>query len=764
MTATEQSEPAKPRLAMRLLTWARSLHLGRVLAVSLSVAAVISVSGTFAAIRGIPPFGSAPGQVLLWLYADLIVLLVLAAVIGWRVVALWVERRRGSAGSQLHVRLVRLFGLVSVVPAIIVAIASVIFFNFGLQSWLSGQVRTALEQSVAVAKAYLYEHKQNIRADVLAMAKDLNRNAIALENSPTLFGRVVNFQSSVRELSEAVVFDGSGEVLARTEFSYLLEIDPIPPDALDRARKGEVAIMTSVDEDRVRALVRLDGFLDRYLYVGRVIDPKVLAHTTKTRGAVERFERLEFRRADMQISFAMVYAGLALVLLLASSWVGLLMASQLSRPLSALIAATERVRSGDLTARVPDLTAPDEFGSLSRAFNRMTNDLQENRRELLEANRQMDDRRRFTEAVLEGISAGVIGLDENGVINLPNRSAGDFLGIDPDKMIGRPLVEIVPEISDLLQQAQVQRGDRPVEAELKLQRAKETLTLLVRIVVEREQQDISGYVITFDDVSDLVVAQRKAAWADVARRIAHEIRNPLTPIQLSAERLKRKYLTEITSDRETFITCTDTIVRHVGDIGRMVDEFSNFARVPKPVIRVENISDLCRQAVFLQRNSGRNVEIVTELPKGTVYFRCDGRQMVQALTNLLLNSTDAIEGREGENLPPGRIMVRLIQEEDRVTIEVEDNGRGLPGEARERLTEPYFTTRKKGTGLGLAIVKKIMEDHNGQLILDDAPNGGARARLVLHGAPVDAEIAEAAAADEEDQRMRAREHSLTARR
>ncbi|MDH3702824.1 MAG: HAMP domain-containing protein, partial [Alphaproteobacteria bacterium] len=398
----------------RLLTWARSLHVGRVLAVSLAVAALIAVSGTFAAIRGIAPFGSAPGQVLLWLYADLIVLLILAAVIGWRVVALWVERRRGSAGSQLHVRLVRLFGLVSVVPAIIVAVASVIFFNFGLQSWLSSQVRTALEQSVAVAKAYLHEHKQNIRADVLAMAKDLNRNAIALENNPALFGRVVNFQSSVRELSEAVVFDGSGEVLARSGFSYLLEIDPIPSNELDKARKGEVAIMTSVDEDRVRALVRLDGFLDRYLYVGRVIDPKVLAHTTRTRGAVERFKRLEFRRADMQISFALVYAGLALVLLLASSWVGLLMASQLSRPLSALIAATERVRAGDLTARVPDLTAPDEFGSLSRAFNRMTSDLRENRRELLEANRQMDDRRRFTEAVLEGISAGVIGLDEKG--------------------------------------------------------------------------------------------------------------------------------------------------------------------------------------------------------------------------------------------------------------------------------------------------------------------------------------------------------------
>lgn len=742
MSATEQTDTTTLNFVGRIIGWARSLQLGRILAVSLSVAAIATVSGTFAAIRGIPPFDSDPEHVLLWLYADLIVLLVLAAVITWRVVALWVQRRRGSAGSQLHVRLVRLFGFVSVVPAIIVALASIVFFNFGLQSWLSEQVRTVLEQSVAVAKAYLHEHKQNIRADVLAMAKDLNSNAINLENNPAMFNRVVSFQSRLRELSEAVVFDGSGEVLARSGFTYLLEIDPIPTEEFAKARKGAVAIMTSVDEDRVRALVRLDGFLDRYLYVGRVVDPKVLAHTTMTRGAVERFERLEFKRADMQISFALVYAGLALVLLLAASWVGLLMATQLSRPLSALIAATERVRAGDLSARVSERVAPDEIGTLSRAFNRMTNDLEENRGELLEANRQIDDRRRFIEAVLEGVSAGVIGLDEAGVINLLNGSAADYLDLRTEIPVGRRLDEFVPEMAGLVDDARRQRGNRPLEAEIRVQHAKETRTLLVRVAVEREAREITGYVITFDDVSELIGAQRKAAWADVARRIAHEIRNPLTPIQLSAERLKRKYLGEISSDRDTFITCTDTIVRHVGDIGRMVDEFSSFARVPAPIIRIENISDLCRQAVFLQRNAERNIEIQTEMPDETVYFRCDGRQLVQALTNLLLNSVEAIEGREGSDLPPGRIVLRLEVENDRMIIDVEDNGRGLPEEARERLTEPYFTTRMKGTGLGLAIVKKILEDHNGRLILGDAPHGGTRARLEFTGAPVDAETAE----------------------
>lgn len=736
MSVSEHLVPGAPRRMERLAAWAASVHVGRILAISLAVAAVVAVSGTFAAIRGFPPFGSGPSQVLLWLYADLIVLLLLAAVIAWRVVALWVERRRGSAGSRLHVRMVRLFGFVSVVPAIIVALASVVFFNFGLQSWLSTQVRTVLEESVAVAEAYLYEHKQNIRADVLAMAQDLSRDVVSLEANPGLFARVVDFQSRVRELSEAVVFDGSGAVRARSGFSYLLEIDPIPPSAMELARKGEVAIVTGEDDDRVRALVRLDGFLDMYLYIGRVVDPKVVAHTTKTRGAVERFERLEFQRADMQISFALVFVGIALVLLLAASWVGLMMASQLSRPLSALIAATERVRAGDLTARVPERGAPDEIGSLSRAFNRMTNDLEQNRRELLEANRQLDQRRRFTEAVLEGVSAGVIGLDEQYRVNLPNASASELLGLTADRMVGQPLGELVPEMDVLLRGAHRLRSGRPVEAEVRLQRAKETRTLMVRVAVERDGQETKGFVVTFDDLSELVAAQRKAAWADVARRIAHEIRNPLTPIQLSAERLKRKYLGEIKSDPETFVTCTDTIVRHVGDIGRMVEEFSSFARVPAPVMRLENLTDLCRQTIFLQRTAHGNISIAAELPDEAVYYRCDGRQLSQALTNLLLNAAEAIDGREGEALPRGKITVRLVNQEGTTAIEVEDNGKGLPHEARERLTEPYFTTRLKGTGLGLAIVKKILEDHGGGLRLDDSPSGGARVRLELPGDPV----------------------------
>ncbi len=716
---------------------------GRIFAVSLSVGALLAGIATYAALTGAPPIGDSPDLVLILLNVDLALLLLLMVVVARRIVAVWSERRRGSAGSRLHVKLVVLFGLVSVVPAIIVAVFSLLFFNFGVESWFSDRVRTALKESVAAAETYLYEHKQNIRADVLAMARDLNLDAPLLVNNPRRFSQALSLQATVRELTEAIVFDGSGQVLARSGMTYLLEFEPIPKDAIETARAGEVAILTSEYDDRVRALVRLDGLVDAFLYVGRFVDPVVLGHMKRTKSAVAQFEKLEIERADLQISFALIFVVVGLLLLLAAVWVGLMFATQLSRPISALITATEKVRAGDFSVRVPENLASDEVGSLSRAFNRMTNELETSRRELIEANLQLDERRRFTEAVLAGVSAGVIGLDENGIINLPNRSASELLGFEVDEVVGHPLAEVVPEMAELLERARRERRDRPIDGEIRIKRGSETRTFVVRVATEWEENEIKGFVVTFDDVSELLTAQRKAAWADVARRIAHEIKNPLTPIQLSAERLKRKYENAIADDRETFAICTDTIIRHVEDIGRMVDEFSSFARMPAPVMRIENLSDLCRQMVFLQRNGHPDIEFVTELPEEPIYLRCDGRQIGQALTNLLQNAIEAISGREGSGLPPGRVVVRLRHADDRTVIEVEDNGKGLPAEERERLTDPYVTTRKSGTGLGLAIVKKIMEDHGGRLVLEDAPERGACVRLELYGVPIRPEDREA---------------------
>jgi two-component system, NtrC family, nitrogen regulation sensor histidine kinase NtrY len=725
----------------RLRLWADRVHLAGKLAIALTVAAVASGFATYGALTG-AGFAADPGTVLLLLNLDLILLLLLGAVVARRIVQLWAERRRGSAGSRLHVRLVVMFSALAAAPAIVVALFSALFFNLGVQSWFSDRVRIALRESIAVAEAYLEEHRNTIRADILAMTADLN--AELNNEGPTFItnqrriDQFINAQADIRNLPEVVLFSDQGQVYGKSRLTLSVAFGIIPNWALQKAREGEVVILTPEDDevggtltDRVRALARVEHLGGVYLMVGRFVEEKVVAHVERTSAAVAAYESLEGRRSGLQITFAMVFVMVALLLLLAAVWTGLLFATRLVQPIAALSAAAERVRSGDLSVRVEEGTSDDELGSLSRAFNRMTSQLQTQRGELVEANRQIDDRRRFTEAVLSGVSAGVVGLDADGKINLPNRSATVLLSTDLDRMIGRDFREAVPEMAVLFDAARAD-PNRLAQNEVAIQRGGRRRTLLVRIAGERVAGGTIGFVVTFDDVTELEAAQRKAAWADVARRIAHEIKNPLTPIQLSAERLKRKYLGEITSDPETFRICTETIVRQVSDIGRMVDEFSSFARMPAPVMRSEDLVELVRQTVFLQRNARQEIAFETELPDHPVRLPLDQRQVGQALTNLLQNAVDAIHGRDpAAELAPGRIVVHVQKGEGQVAVAVEDNGKGLPADNRDRLTEPYVTTRSKGTGLGLAIVKKIMEDHGGELMLADRPEGGAIVTLIF---------------------------------
>jgi two-component system nitrogen regulation sensor histidine kinase NtrY len=720
-------------LSGRVRRWADRVGLGRKVTVALAIAALASGVATYAAVTGAPFFGPRDGSVLLLLNINLILLLLLGAVVAKRLVEVWTQRRRGLAGSRLHVRLVVLFSLVAVAPTIIVAIFSYLFLSLGLQAWFSERVRTALTESLAVAEAYLHEHQQVIRADVLAMASDLNRQASFLNFNPTGLAQVVNAQAALRSLNEVVIFDISGRVLARSGFSFSLEFGLIPEWAMQRARDGDVAVLTGDNEDRVRALVRLEQFPGAFLYVGRFVESQVLSHMEQTQGAVAKYERLEGQRSGFQITFALVFLVVAMLFLFAAVWVGINFATQLAKPISGLIEAAERVRSGDLAARVQEGEGDQEFASLSRAFNRMTSQLQSQQSELIEANRQLDQRRRFTETVLAGVSAGVIGLDQLGRVNLPNRSASLLLSTELDHEIGQDLAEVVPEMAELLDAAS-RRPDRLAQSQIQITRRGRTHVLLVRIAAEQEEHgEAKGYVVTFDEVTELLAAQRKAAWADVARRIAHEIKNPLTPIQLSAERLRRKYLREIRSDPETFSICTDTIIRHVEDIGRMVDEFSSFARMPAPVIKNENLLEICRQALFLQRNAHLDIDFEMIGPDNSPIVACDARLIGQALTNLLKNAVESIQGRSGADaeLPRGQIIVRVPAEDGQSVVTVEDNGKGLPEQERERLTEPYVTTRAKGTGLGLAIVKKIMEEHGGGLSLEDRNGGGAVVKLVF---------------------------------
>jgi two-component system, NtrC family, nitrogen regulation sensor histidine kinase NtrY len=711
--------------------WSRlkRVDVERRLALLLTISAVAAGLATYWVISRAPPYGPDVGTVLILLNLDLVLLLLLGVVIARRLVQLVLQLRQGSAGSRLHTRLVLLFSGVAVTPAIIVAVFSVFFLSSGLENWFSERVRNALENSMNVAEAYLQEHKENIRADALAMAADLNRESASLDFNPARLRQVVNAQAALRSLTEAIVFDGSGRVLARTGLSFTMEIEQLPRDALERAFQGEVVELTSDTEDRVRALVRLDGFGDAYLFIGRFVDAKVLGYMERTQNMVSAYERMQSERSGIQITSALIFMIVALLLLFASMWIGLALANQLVTPIGRLITAANRVRSGDLLARVPeDGPESDEFVMLSRAFNRMTTQLESQRRELIAANQQLDERRRFTETVLAGVSAGVIGIDTERRIVLPNQAAQDFLDEDGEGLVGRRIDEVLPGVGKLFEAAAQHPGE-VVERQLSLVRRGREQTLLARLSPQRDGGRILGYIVTFDDISDLLSAQRQAAWAEVARRIAHEVKNPLTPIRLSAERLERKYLGQIGQDQEAFKKSVGTIVRQVDTIGRLISEFSAFARMPAPVLRDENLDELVRDAVVLQQPAWPRIRFTTDMPEERpIRLTCDGPKVSQAITNLLQNSINALS--EGAQDHAGEVTVRVRRGDAAVVVEVEDNGPGFPSN-RERLFEPYVTTRAKGTGLGLAIVKKIMEEHGGSVELLAGEAHGALVRLTF---------------------------------
>jgi two-component system nitrogen regulation sensor histidine kinase NtrY len=490
---------------------------------------------------------------------------------------------------------------------------------------------------------------------------------------------------------------------------------------------GDVAVLNAGNGTRVRAVVQLNATPPLLLLIDRPVDPQILEHMARVEEAVAEYERLDHNRSGLQVTFVLIFGLLAMLVLFAAVLFGLVMANQIVRPLGQLILAAERVRAGDLAVRVAEIETEDEVAGLSRAFNRMIGQLAAQRAELMNAYSQIDERRRFTETVLSGVSAGVIGLDAKGLIELPNHAASELLERELLGAIGSPLTRIVPEFSALIALA-LCGPERVRTAEVQIGPPSRRRTLIVRIGADRTASRTSGFVVTFDDITELQAAQRKAAWADVARRIAHEIKNPLTPIQLAAERLKKRFTREITSDPETFAQCADTIVRQVADIGRMVDEFSAFARMPQPVIRPEDIGRLAREALVLQQAARTHIAWQIDIPSVGPVAPCDRRLIGQALTNLLQNAADAIAARPGA----GCISLKVWADNDSIHVAVADDGIGLPPTDRERLTEPYVTHKPKGTGLGLAIVKKVMEDHQGAIVLEErADTFGTIATLSL---------------------------------
>ncbi len=732
--AIEQPDKSSNRMN-RIAAWFGKGRNARRIAYLIAAGAM--VSGTATAMSMIGESYNLQ-QVLYLLYIDMIFMLLLAGLVITKLALLFQEHRRGQAGAGIHTHLVIIFSLIAVTPAVMVAIFAAIYFNVGLQGWFSDRVKAAIDGSAQVAIAYLYEHKQNIRSDAASMANDLNRDVARLIGKPELFSRFLTVQSGIRGVSEAIVVDSGGRVLARSMLSQALEFELAPQWAFNQALTGEIVVLTSDQDDRVRAVVNLNRFVDAFLLIGRLVDPLVVEHVARVERGASQYKEFEEKRSGLQITFVVLFIVVAILVLLAAAWVGLNLATQFATPIGRLIGAAEQIRDGNLEVSLPETSSLPEIDTLMRTFNKMSNQLVTQKNGLLEANRLLDERRQFTETVLSGVSAGVIGLDNKGNINLPNRSASELIGTDLTTKIGSDLTQVIPEMADLLKAAMC-NPERMCQAEIHIERKNHNQILLVKITAERRDDDeIIGFVVTFDDITELQSAQRQAAWADIARRIAHEIKNPLTPIQLSAERLNRKYLKEITSDKETFQICTDTIIRQVGDIGRMVDEFSAFARMPEPSIHLENLSEFCHQTAILERNRNTNVKVTFSSTKDDIMFNCDRTQITQALTNLLKNASESITERlvnTTTNNAPGEVTVILTRDDSpsgpKITITVEDNGIGLPNKNRERLTEPYVTNREKGTGLGLAIVKKIVEDHHGELLLLDNKDTGARISMIF---------------------------------
>ena len=651
---------------------------------------------------------------------DILAVTVLLFFVGRQVFQLIRERRNRLAGYQLHWKLVTLFGVITVFPAVIVIAFSYFVLDFSLRGWFNERISTAINESVTVADAYLEEHILSVRGQILAMANDINREASSLSGNRRAFDAFLTNQAGVRNLSEALVMDSTGRVIAHSRFAYAVTFSSLGEDFYSSARDGDVAITRTDITNRIRAGVRLNQFVDAYLLVGRFIDPNVSGAVDRTQIAVTEYQSLDIRQLDLKVSFAILFGMVALLLVLGSVWVGINFANAIILPLGAVIQVAEQVRAGNLASRVPFVKTNDEIAQLGVSFNRMLEEVARNREELVEANRQIDKRREFTEAVLAGVSSGVIGIDENKFITLPNLSALEMLGLTRAETIGRKLVDIVPELEHLLENAD-KPGRRNKEQNVEVDRNGVKRNLLVRVTTETVARRIVGYVVTFEDVSDLLDAQRKAAWSDVARRIAHEIKNPLTPIQLAAERLGAKYTPEDEKGRQAFSTYIDTIIRQVDDIGRLVNEFSSFARMPAPQMAPHDLIKMVRGQIKLFEVAEKDIKFTLDSNgKSRLSLTCDDGMIRQVITNLLQNAVDAL--REAL-IKKGQIHVEISRDTDNMTLIVRDNGPGLPLDDDRDLTAPYVTNREKGTGLGLAIVKKIVEDHYGSLKLANGSKG-----------------------------------------
>ena len=695
--------------------------------------------------------------------ADGLIAAAFMALVGFRLWHVWSDRRHELAGSQTHVYLARMFAFVAVLPLIIAFVFAFSILRTTLSDIVTNRIQHYVDTTRGFANAYTQDEANSAGLNLKQIAYDIVQDQIlglTPETSPIRYRQRLEEQAFARTLAAIVVLDGKRRIIARAQLTDAAY--DLPPkstfDSLDAAVKSgapssEWARFELNDDEKIdlfRAIIKTSSYDGGYIVTYKVIPPAMSERLIAVRQMANEWTAAKANRGRVERAFLAGYIVLAIIILSGAVWLALWAATRIVDPIGRLVRMADRVSAGELGARVEVYKGDGELGALARSMNHMTAQLQTQRDDLVETNKQFDRRRRFTEAVLSGVSAGVIGVNAEGRITIANRFAAELLGLDGARLVGAPIADVVPELQGAVREA-MRAGYADFADQIEIERAGRARTVNVRIVGD-EVDGEKSFVITFDDITQLISAQRNAAWGDVARRIAHEIKNPLTPIQLSAERLRKKYLHEIQTAPEIFDKCTETIIRHVGDIGRMVDEFSSFARMPKPVMAREDIRELAKAALFPQRVALSDIEFEFEAPGEPVWAECDGRLIIQALANLIKNAGESIGARiAGGNAAKGEIKLAVVVDGGDVRLDVIDNGVGLPRTERHRLTEPYMTTRAKGTGLGLAIVRKVIEEHGGSLqFSDDNTLGpqGARVSLILPRAAARAEAPAARAAAE----------------
>ncbi len=716
--------------------------------------ALLSAAITFVVLSGLTSIEPTREVALSFILMNAATILVLVGIIFREVLQLTQARRHGRAAARLHVQVVSLFSVIAVLPAVLVAIVANVTIDRGLDRLFSGTTHTVIENSLTIARAYMRAHGDLIRGDIVGMANDIAHARPLYDQDRQSFTEFLTASAASRKLPEAMMIDKDRHILVNAQTGINVGFAEPPAGFLDNLNESEPEIAIFPEENYVGALIRLRAFQDTFLYVARRLDPEVVDQLKRTEASVAEYAEYESRRLGRQVNFALVFAVIALTLLMVSILLGLNFANWLVTPIRRLMGAANLVSTGDLHVQVPVLRSEGDLAQLGATFNKMTQELRTQRDELVNASDLIDSRRRFIEAVLSSASAGIIGVDASGSVGILNRSAEKLIGHAESETLDHPLSDVLPELDEMMKTAR-ESTQRLVQGQITINRDGEERILSVRVTAEQTSQTRDSYIITLDDTTELVSAQRTSAWADVARRIAHEIKNPLTPIQLSAERIRRKFGKVITEDKAVFEQCTETIVRQVDDIRRMVDEFSRFARMPKPVIEGEDVADTVRQAVFLMRVGHPDVDIEAEIKEEPLRAKFDRRLISQALTNIIKNATEAIEAVPADQLGRGRIDVIAARENDDIVIDVIDNGVGLPKVSRARLLEPYVTTREKGTGLGLAIVGRVLEDHGGRIELHDASEmrPGARGawmrlRFAISGQPPVAQLVQSAESEQ----------------